>query len=115
MLNSDSLAGARMAMIGDVARGEDTGRGRLEPLVDDDAVVDRESGRGGEVDARNDPGADHDRVALDRAPVRRADAFDRPRSVERLDTGAEQQLDAVVRVNVAVDGADLAAEHSLER
>ena len=36
-------------------------------------------------------------------------------ALERFDAGAEQQLDAVVAVQVAVDGADLGAEHALQR
>ena len=37
-----------------------------------------------------------------------------PASVQRFDAGREMQVDAVIRVPVAVDGADLGAEHPLQ-
>ena len=44
-----------------------------------------------------------------------AHARDRAVALERLDALAEQQLDAVVAVHVAVEGADLGAEDPLVR
>ena len=49
------------------------------------------------------------------AAVGGAHPLDRRVSLEGLDAGAEQQPHAVVGVDVAVDGADLGAEHALER
>ena len=40
--------------------------------VDDDAVRDRQTGVGGELDVRLDPESGHDRVGLERPPVARA-------------------------------------------
>ena len=59
--------------------------------------------------------ADDDEVALELAPVAGADALDRLVALEGLDAGSHQHLHAVVGVDVAVDGADLGAQHALER
>ncbi len=67
------------------------------------------------ADPRRDADADDDHVGVDRAPVVQPDALDPPVALERRDAGAEAQVDAVVGVQVAVDRADLDAEHPLER
>ena len=48
----------RVEEVGDVAGRIDGGRGALEALVHDDAVVEDESASVEEADARNDPDAD---------------------------------------------------------
>jgi hypothetical protein len=47
-------------------------------LVDEDPVVDGGAGLGSEPSAGLHADADHDDVALERAPVARADPLDRP-------------------------------------
>jgi hypothetical protein len=83
-------------------------------LVDEDAVVHVEAGFGRKLDARLHPDADDREVALDHASVAGADTFDSLIALERLDSGSHQHLDAVVGVDVAVDGTHLSAHHALE-
>ena len=104
-----------MELVGDVAGGEDAGGARLQPIVDEDAVVDGEPRRGGEHGAGRGADADHDGVAVDRSPVLRADPLHAVGALERRDGRAEQHLDPVVDVDVAVDRAHLGPEHPLER
>ena len=84
-------------------------------LVDEDSVVDVEAGLRRELDARLHPDADDDEVAVDHASVAGADALDGLVALEGLDAGSQQHLDAVVGVDVAVDGAHLGAHHALQR
>ena len=115
VLDAQPAAVERVCDVGDVAGGEDAGNARLQVLVDEDAVVDREPGRLGELDARGDADADDDEVAVDRAPVVQLDALDARFPGEGLQAGAGEQLDAVVAVDLGVEAADLAAEDVLER
>ena len=91
------------------------GHAGLQVLVDDDPVVDVEAALGGERGARLHADADDHEVAVERPPVAGADALDRRRALERRDAGPEQHPHAMVGVDVAVDRADLGAEHALER
>ena len=74
-----------------------------------------EAGLGGELGARLHADADDHEVALEHAAVAGADALDRAVALEGLDAGAQEHPHAVVGVDVAVDRADLGAEHALER
>ena len=65
--------------------------------------------------ARRGADAHDDGVAVDRAPVVRADTLDGTVALERGDAGFQEELDAVLAVEVAVDRADLEPEHALER
>ena len=84
-------------------------------LVDEDPVIDRDPGARGEIGARLRADADDDEIAFELATVAGANPLHRCRSFERLDGCAEQHLHAVVGVDVAVDPADLVAEHALQR
>ena len=53
---------ARVGEARDVARGPHAGRAGPQPLVDDDAAVDRQPRRLGERDRRPDADAQHDEV-----------------------------------------------------
>ena len=55
------------------------------------------------------------RSAVDRRGRRRAHALGAARALDRLDAGAEEQLDALIVVHVAVERAELRAEHAQER
>ncbi len=92
--------------VGDVARGEHSRRAGLQVRVGEDAVLDGDARLGGERSARLHADADDDEVAVHRAPVARADALDGRAALEALHAGAEQHLNAVVGVDVAVDPAD---------
>ena len=63
--------------------------------------------------ARRDADADDDEVALEHPAAGGAHARHRAVALERLDSLAEQQLDPVLGVHVAVEGADLCAEDAL--
>ena len=56
-----------------------------------------------ELGARRDADADDDRGAVDRAAVGEPDALGAAVALDRLDAGAEQQVDALVLVDVAVE------------
>jgi hypothetical protein len=99
----------------DVARGEHARRAGLQPIVDDDPVIDGQPALGREASARRHADPDHDHVAVDDAAVARADALHGGRALERLDPGAEQHPDAVVQMDVAIHRADLATEHAFQR
>ena len=114
MLDAQS-AERRMELVGDVAGSEDAGCARLQPFVDEDAVVDVKPRSSGEEGARRGADADHDGVAIDRSPVVQADPLHTVGALERRDGRAEQHLDSVVHVDIAVDGAHLGSEHPLER
>src|SRR5439155_4444821 len=115
VLDADSLPVEGVVRRGDVAGGEHARHAGLKVLVDDDPVVDVEPGLRGEPRSGSDADADDDGVALDRAPVGGADAFDRRVSLEALDSGAKQHAYPVVAADVAVDGSDRAAQDPLER
>ena len=115
MLHADPLAVEGVMGVRDVAGGEHAGRAGLQVLVDEDAVLDGDAGRGGEPAARLNADADDHEIAVQRAAVARADALDRCLALESLDAGPAQHPHAVVGVDVAVDGADLGAQHPLER
>ena len=69
----------------------------------------------GERHARGDADAGHDQVAVDRVAVPGADALDAAGALQRSDVLAEPERDAVLDVQVAVDGADLVAEDLRQR
>ena len=105
----------RMAGVGDVAGGEDALGGGLEVLVGEQAVVDHDRRVGGQRGSRCRSDPRDDEVAVDHAPVRGAHALHPPVAFERLDPGAEEDFDAVVGVDVAIDRTDLDAEYVLQR
>ena len=105
----------RVLGAGDVAGGEHAGRAGAQVLVDEDPVADGEAGPGGESRARLHADADDDEVALEVAPVARADALDGAVPLEGLHPGPHEHADAVIGVDVAVDAAHLAAQHALQR
>ena len=116
VLDADPLAVEGVVGVGDVAGGEHAGRAGLQVLVDEDAVVDGEPGLRGELGARLHADADDHEVALELASVAGADALDRRRRPRRPRRRSPCSIShAVVGVDVAVDGADLGAEHALER
>ena len=87
----------------------------LKVLVDEDPVVDREPGLGRELGARPHADADDDEVAVDHRPslvrTRSTDAV----ALEGSTPVSISICDAVLAVEVAVDGAHLDAQHALER
>ena len=80
VLDADRAAEERVVRVRDVAGGEDVGVARAQVLVDDDAVVDREPGRLGELD----------RAARRRRrpPRRRPSSVARRRELDALDAPA---------------------------
>ena len=85
VLDADPLAVEGVVGVGDVAGGEHAGRAGPQVLVDEDAVVDREAGLGGELGARLHADTDDHEVALEHAAVAGADALDRVVALEGLD------------------------------
>ena len=65
MLDPPLAAVERVEEVGDVAGGEDARSLGLEALVDEDAVVERETAIGEEVDIRYDTDADHGELGFD--------------------------------------------------
>ncbi len=114
VLDADVAAEHRVRGVGDVARGEDALDARLQPLVDDDAVVDPRDIRE-ELGPRRDADADDDRGAVDRAAVGEPDALRAAVALDRLDAGAEPQVDPLLLVDVAVEGAELGAQDAQQR
>ena len=113
VLDAHALAVEGMVGVGDVAGGEHAGRGGPEVLVDQDPVVDHQARVGSEPSPRLHADADDDEVALDDATVAGAHALDGPVALEGLDVCLHQHRDAVLAVEVAVDGADLGAQDPL--
>src|SRR6185312_15391737 len=96
-----------------VAGGEYVRHGGLKPLVDDHTVVDSQPGVLGKRDPRYDADPDDDEVAVDRPATGGAHARHRAVAFERFDAVAEQQLDAMLSVDVAIEGPDLRTEDPL--
>ncbi len=65
MLDPPPAAVERVEEVGDVAGGVDAGHVRLEALVDEDAVLERETAVREEVDVRYDTHADHGEIGFD--------------------------------------------------
>ena len=78
----------------DIARGEDVRVLGAELRVDDDAVVDGEAGRRGELGPRDDADRDQHGIAGDLAAVVEADAGDTVRAEDRDHLAAEPDIDA---------------------
>ena len=115
MLDADALPVVGMVGVRDVAGGEHARHAGAQPIVDEDPVVDGEPRVRGQLRARLDPDADDHEVAFEHAAVAGPDPLHRAPALEGLHAVAEQQLDALVGVHVAVHGAQLGAEHPLER
>ena len=115
MLDAHSLAVERMVGVGDVAGGEHAGRGGPQVLVDQDPVVDLQAGVGSEPSPRLHADADDDEVALDDTTVAGAHALDGPSPSKASTLCLHQHRDAVLDVEVAIDGADLDAQDPLQR
>lgn len=101
--------------VGNVPGGDDVGVGSGQVFVDDDAVVDVQSGRLGQRGVGCDAHADHDGVGVDHAAVGKTHpggAAVRPGDF--FDAGAQTQSDAVCAVQGSIDLGHLAAQH-LER
>src|SRR5699024_9278410 len=61
------------------------------------------------------PDTDNDEVALDRITRTRAHTLDRARTLEPLHPAPEPHTHAVIDVDVAIERAELGAEHTLKR
>ena len=116
VLDADPLAVEGVVGVGDVAGGEHAGRAGLQVLVDEDAVVDGEAGlrRRARCAAARRRRRRRSRTRASRPSLVRTRST-AVVALEGLDAGPEQHLHAVVGVDVAVDGADLGAQHALER
>jgi hypothetical protein len=115
MFEPDPCAVARMEGIGHVPCREDAGDARLEPLVDEDTVVDAEAGRIGQFGPRADPDTDNHGIGAERRPVGEPDPFHRRGADELLNAHAEVQVHAVVGMEAPVDLAHFHPEHPFER
>jgi len=102
-------------MVGDVARREDAGHVRPAELVDDDAVVDPDTGSRDHLGRGLDPEPEHRQIALDAAAVLRDHALDAADPLERRHGVAQDQIDPVIAMEPLDDGADLRAERPVER
>src|SRR5205823_4695810 len=105
----------RIPRVRDVAGGEHVRNRGPKLLVDENAVIDLEAGVAGQVGARRDADPHDGEVAVDRAGAGRAHARDHAVAFERLHALAEQQLDAALRMHIAIEAADLGAEDPLVR
>ena len=105
----------RVVVVGDVARREDAVGARAQRGVDEDPVVDVEHALGQPRCAGPTPTPITTASAVEDGAVARAHALGAPVALDRLDAAAEVQRDAVVGVDVAVEGAELGAEDALER
>jgi hypothetical protein len=87
----------------------------VQRVVDGNSVVDIDPGVARQSVARRDADRDDGEVAIDRAPADGAYALQHAAALERIHALAEQQLDAVLRVHVAIEAPDLRPEDSLVR
>src|SRR5579875_3986894 len=110
MLDADPPPVEGMPGVRDVAGGEHVLRRGPQLLIDDDAVLDLEPRGARKLDSWRHADADHRKVALNSSSRGGAHATDRRVPFERLDSFAEQQLDAVLDMHVAVELPDLGAE-----
>ncbi len=115
MLDAQVPAVVRVPCVGGVTRGIDARDARLEVLVGEDAVVDPQPGRLGELGAGGDANADDDDVGDLDSAVGEDDCLDGLGSPQLCDADAEAQVDAVFGVQVAEDPTDPIAEHPLQR
>ena len=107
---------ARVVCVGDVAGGEDVGIGRTQVLVDDDSVVDLETGRCSEFGARNGADANDDHVGVDCAPVTQNETGHGPVPAGQFGCrGPVAEVHTVAAVQVVKDGRYLWAEDTLQR
>ena len=98
----------------DVARGVHAGRAGLQLLVDDDAVVDLQAGRDGQLDSGGDPDADDDDIGVLDVAVAQDDVLDGVGAAQLGDSGPQPQLHAVVGVQAAEHLTDLVAQDAVQ-
>jgi hypothetical protein len=96
----------RVVEVGDVAGGVNTWSGRLEALVDNDPVVQRQAAPLEELAVRKDAYADDGDVRLDAEAALRLDVLERVVAAEARDLFLEQDVDTMV----AVDREQLVAQ-----
>src|SRR5215213_4924133 len=94
----------------DVPGGEDPRDPRLEAVIGQDPVLDRDPGRLGKLAARLDPDADDDGLRLQNRTVPGDHPLHRALALEAIHRGLGQELDPVVTVEVAIDAPDLGPE-----
>ena len=106
----------RIVGVGHIPGREYGGVGGGQVLIDDDAVVDRQARRGGQLGVGRDAHADHDRVGRHDVAVGQAHAG---RLVGRTDdfghAGVQPQLDIVGAVQRGVGFGHLRAEDAPAR
>ena len=115
MLDSDAAPVKGVGGIGDISGGEDVINRGLEMLIDDNSVVDRQTGFREGGGARDNANPDNDEIALDDGTIAQFDPFDGITASEALDDGFSQELDAVVAMELQKDLSDLGAEYVLQR
>ena len=95
MLDSPPALKERIEEVGDVSGRVDVRDVRLEPLVDDDAVLERDAAVLEEVGDRRDADADDGEVGFDAATVLRGHRFEGPVAVKRFDLVPEHAVDTL--------------------
>jgi hypothetical protein len=99
VLDANVSTQARTVCLGDVTRGEDVRIGRTQVLVDDDSVVDLETGLRGELGAGDGADANDDHVGVDQCPVAEHDTGHRPLPAGYFDRcGPVAQVDTMAAV-----------------
>ena len=108
MLDPQPPAVERVGGVGDITGGEDARHAGLQPLIREDAVLDRESRRSRRAPVRGaHADADDDAWALDDRAVAGENALDRALALEALDRRLGQELDPVVAVKIEIELAEL--------
>ena len=114
MLQPDAAGEQGVPRAGHVTGGEHAGRARGQVLVGDHPVVQVQPGRLGELDPRGDAHARQHHVGRQSGPVGQPDLLHPVAAPQRLDSGAEVQLHALIGVHVAVERAELGSEHPFQ-
>src|SRR5712691_1755777 len=115
VLDAAAAAEDRVVIVGHVADGVDPGDGRLEALVDDDPVVDLRACALGELRPRHDADPYHHEPRPQLAPALRDRALDVPVAAKLRDRVAEQDLDALLAVELDARVRQLAAAELREQ
>ncbi len=109
MLDADAAEGG-VVVGGDVAGGVDVWVAGAQVGVDDDAVVDDQTGVGSKLDGGFGADADKDQVGPDLLAVRKPSDRAVRCVFDRFDGGVEAEVDAVVAVEVCEDWCDFRTE-----
>ena len=115
MLQAQPFIKDWMVKVRHVTCSEDAREGRLAVFIDDDTVLDGETGGLSELRLRLHPHPDDDNVARDTAARRAYHSLDPSGAFKALDRLISEELHALVTVELAIQPPHLLSQCAFER